>query len=236
VKRALRSRAAQTVTARLVSWYLWTALRTTRWRVEGAEHLALPIRNEPVIVAFWHEALPLLPALWPYVQRRGGRGRPRVLVSKHRDGRFIGAVMRPFGVEVVHGSSSKNGSARDVSEKGGAASMRVLLAQLEAGEHVLITPDGPRGPRRVAAPGVAQLGGLSGRPVLPVGAATTRRRVLATWDAMVVPLPFGRGVIVCGAPINVPRDGWEEALPAIAAAMDEAAAQAAAQAAALCRA
>jgi lysophospholipid acyltransferase (LPLAT)-like uncharacterized protein len=36
---------------------------------------------------------------------------------------------------------------------------------------------------------------------------------------MVVPLPFGRGVIVCGEPIEVPRDGAEAALPRIAAAI-----------------
>ena len=151
----------------------------------------------------------------------GARGTPRVLVSKHRDGRFIGTVVRRFGVRVVHGSSAKYGTARDVTEKGGATSVRVLLGELQAGEHVLITPDGPRGPRRRAAPGVAQLAGLSGAPVLPVGAQTSRRRVLPTWDRMYVPLPFGRGVIVCGKPIPVPREGWEAALPAIEAALSE---------------
>jgi lysophospholipid acyltransferase (LPLAT)-like uncharacterized protein len=99
----------------------------------------------------------------------------------------------------------------------------VLLAELQAGQHVLITPDGPRGPRRQAALGVAQIAGLSGSPVLPLGAQTSRRRVLPTWDRMYVPLPFGRGVIVCGALITVPREAWEASLPAIEAALTEAA-------------
>ena len=223
LKRVLRSAAVQAVTARLVGRYLDFALRTTRWTLSGAEHIARPLANQPVIAAFWHERLPLLPALWILMRRQGATGTPRVLVSKHRDGRFIGDVVRRFGVTVVHGSSSKNGLARDVSEKGGAASVRVLLGVLDAGEHILITPDGPRGPPRRAAPGVAQIAGLSGVPILPIGAQTRRRRLLPTWDAMVVPLPFGRGVIVCGPPITVPRDGWEASLPEITAALSDAA-------------
>ena len=223
LKTLLRSAAVQALTARLVGLYLHAALRTTRWTVIGAEHIGEHVAGQPAIAAFWHERLPLLPALWFHMTAAGATGQPRVLVSKHRDGRFIGAVVRRFGVQVVHGSSSKDGSARDVSEKGGAASVRVLLGVLQAGEHILITPDGPRGPRRRLAQGVAQIAGLSGVPVLPVGAQTTRRRVLPTWDRMVVPLPFGRGVIVCGKPILVPRDGWEGALPAIEAALNQAA-------------
>lgn len=219
LKRVLRSAAVQAVTARLVGAYLYAALRTTRWTVVGEEHLYRYVRGRPAIAACWHECLPLAPVAWLLLRARGASGEPRVLVSKHRDGRFIGTVMRRFGVRVVHGSTSKDGSARDVSEKGGPASMRVLLAGLDEGQHVILTPDGPRGPRRRAAPGVAQLGGLSGACVLPIGAQTSRRRVLATWDRMVVPLPFGRAVLVCGAPIAVPREGWEAALPAIEAAL-----------------
>ena len=226
LKRLIRSAGVQALTARIVGLYLHAALRTTRWTVVGTEHIVEHIAGRPAIAAFWHERLPLLPALWFHMRAKGARGTPRVLVSKHRDGRFIGSAMRRFGVTVVHGSSSKDGSARDVLDKRGVASMRTLLEELDGGEHVLITPDGPRGPRRRAAPGVAQLAGLSGAPVLPLGAQTSRRRVLPTWDRMLVPLPFGRGVIVCGQPIAVERDGWEAALPAIEAALTEAANQA----------
>ncbi len=213
----------QAVTARLVGLYLAFALRTTRWTLVGGDGIEAHIQGAPAIAAFWHERLPLLPALWFLMQAAGARGTPHVLVSKHRDGRFIAAAVRRFGVTVVHGSSSKDGSARDLANKGGAAGVRALLAVLDSGEHVLITPDGPRGPARHAAPGVAQLAGLSGAPIMPVGAQTSRRRLLPTWDRTVVPLPFGRGVIVCGTPITVARDGWEAALPGIAAALNAAA-------------
>jgi len=73
---------------------------------------------------------------------------------------------------------------------------------------------------------VAQLAAASGAPVLPCAAQTTRRWVLPTWDSMVIPKPFGRGVVVCRAPIEVPRLCWQETLPLIAAALTEAATEA----------
>jgi hypothetical protein len=75
----------------------------------------------------------------------------------------------------------------------------------------------------VAAQGVAQLAALGGVPVLPCAARTSYRIGLNTWDRMGIPLPFGRGVVVCGPAITVPRDSWREALPAITAAMNRAA-------------
>jgi lysophospholipid acyltransferase (LPLAT)-like uncharacterized protein len=69
---------------------------------------------------------------------------------------------------------------------------------------------------------VAQLAALSGAPVLPCAARTTRGRRMNSWDRLVLPLPFARGVVAVGAPIAVPRDGAAAALPAIAAALTEA--------------
>jgi lysophospholipid acyltransferase (LPLAT)-like uncharacterized protein len=70
---------------------------------------------------------------------------------------------------------------------------------------------------------VAQLAALAGVPILPCAARTTRRIVLNTWDRMALPLPFGRGVVVCGPAVMVARDSWREALPAITAAINQAA-------------
>jgi lysophospholipid acyltransferase (LPLAT)-like uncharacterized protein len=191
--------------------------------VVGEANLAGPIAGLPVIAAFWHDRLPLIPALWPIMQRQGARGTPHVLISKHRDGRFIAAVVQRFGVRVVHGSSSKNNSARDVADKGAVASVRRLLGVLERGDSILITPDGPRGPARQAAPGIAQIAALSRVPIMPLGAQTHWGSRLPTWDRTIVPLPFGRGVIVVGTPMPVPRDGWPASLPLITAALNAAA-------------
>lgn len=215
MKRLLRHPVTQALLAYLVGLYLGFALRTTRWRLEGGEHLGKIMARPPAVVAFWHERLPLMPTLWLLARRlpEAAPTRVHILVSQHRDGRFIGAAMRHFRIGVVFGSSSR----------GGARGLRSLLALLRDGDLVAITPDGPRGPPRSAAAGVAQLAALSGAPILPCAAQTSRRWVLPTWDRMVVPRPFGRGVVVCGPLIQVPRAGWQEAAPAIATALNVAA-------------
>ena len=217
MKRLLQRPLFQAALARVLGSYLAFALRTTRWSLEGAEHMVPHAAGAPIIIAFWHERLSLMPMLWLLARKtqEGSRSQARVhvLVSRHRDGQFIGAVVSRFALDVVLGSSSR----------GGAKGLRTLLNLLAGGDHIAITPDGPRGPRREAAPGVAQLSALSSVPVLPCAAQTTRRWVLPTWDRMVVPLPFGRGVVVCLPTIAVPRANWQDAVPAIRAAMTAAA-------------
>jgi lysophospholipid acyltransferase (LPLAT)-like uncharacterized protein len=97
--------------------------------------------------------------------------------------------------------------------------LRALLRVLEGGGVAVITPDGPRGPARMAAPGIAQLAGLAGLPVLACGAASSRMRRARSWDRMRFPLPFARAVVVIEAPIAVPRDNPAAALPAITEAL-----------------
>ncbi len=213
LKAFSRRPGVQAAIARVIAGYIWFALATTRWRIEGAEHAAAAARGR-MIAAFWHETLPLMPALF----RRARRSRPALrvtaLASRHSDGRLLGEIMRALGISVVHGSSRRDGR-----ERGGAAGALGLRGALARGDVAVITPDGPRGPRRRAAAGVAQLAGHTGADVLPCGAALRWHVRLGSWDRMVLPLPFGRGVLVCGAPIAVPREGWDAALPEIEAAI-----------------
>ncbi len=215
LKHLARHPSVQSAGAWLLGLYLAFALRSTRWELHGAEHFAPFATGAPVVAAFWHERLALMPMLWLRARRARPPGQSpiHVLVSRHRDGRFIGAIVRRFGVGVLHGSTSR----------GGAAALRRMEAVLRAGGQIVITPDGPRGPARRAAPGVVQVAELAATPVLPCAAQTRWRLTLHSWDRMVVPLPFGRGILVCGEPVTVPEGGWQDALPVIEAALNEAA-------------
>lgn len=210
----LKSPRVRSVLSWLLSWYIRVTLRLQlSLRVEGEENLRLMAGDQPVVVAFWHEALPTIPILWRVALGQGMERPAAVLASRHRDGQMIVSIVRRLGLGVVSGSSSK----------GGVASMRELVKNLQEGVSIGITPDGPRGPARCAAFGVAALAGLSGARILPCGAATTRYFVIKkSWDKMRVPLPFGRMVLVCGAPVTVPRDTWRDALPDIETALNEA--------------
>ena len=81
-----------------------------------------------------------------------------------------------------------------------------MLNRLADGDCVAITPDGPRGPAMKASVGIVNLARLARVPIQPVTYATSRRRLLDTWDRYHLALPFGRGVILWGEPIEIAPD------------------------------
>ena len=190
--------ALRTVLVAGLRGYLGFALRTTRWtiRLSPQSQDWLTGRDGRVaVVAFWHEMLPLSPALWWWAEPHNPALRLRVLISRNQDGRLIADVVAPWRIWSIAGSSDTRGK-----NKGGANALRQMRRSLRHGCLVAITPDGPRGPRRKVQQGALALARLAGAPVVPVGAAC-RSISLKTWDRMALPLPFGRGVLACGDPL-----------------------------------
>lgn len=187
----------------LVRSYLQFALRTTRWTfyiTPEAFPLLIGRNGTNGIMAFWHEILPATPVLCLWAKAVSPGLRVKVLISRNRDGRMIADIIAPWGIGTIAGSSDTRGK-----NKGGAAAFRQMRKALLAGEQVVITPDGPRGPRRVAQPGMAALAGAVRKPVVPVGAYYSGLQ-LNSWDKMVIPLPFGKGRFVCGNPIDIGKN------------------------------
>lgn len=152
-------------------------------------------RGEPAIVAFWHNRLLVMPI--------AGRGHPVcVMISGHRDGEMASRVIERWGFRAVRGSSTR----------GGAAGFLKLLNAFRAGFSPAVVPDGPRGPRYVAKPGVIQLARATGLPIFPVSCAVTRAVQARSWDRLIIPLPFSKVVVVGGEPLTVPREAKGEDL------------------------
>ena len=179
----------------IAGWLLATKVRlikaTMRWRVlHEARRDAILAYPGPVILAFWHNRLMMMVAM-------GTFGRRVVLLqSRHRDGQLASAAIRRFGIATIWGSSAK----------GGASALRALIRAGKAGDWIALTPDGPRGPRMRCQPGIVMLAQRTGAPVVPITWSTSRRKLLSTWDRMIIALPFGRGVLAWGEPIEVPHD------------------------------
>lgn len=205
-KRITRSDIASALLAWLAAWYIRVVFQTLRWTINGLDQLrTCHDRGQGFIFCFWHGRMMMLPAAWHRSRKM------HMLVSDHRDGRLIARTIRHFGIATVTGSSSK----------GGAAALRTILRLLKSGLGVGFTPDGPRGPRMRASLGVVQAARLSGVPIFPTTYSTTRRRLFQSWDRFLLPLPFGRGVLLIGAPIRVARDADEAALERARAEVEE---------------
>jgi lysophospholipid acyltransferase (LPLAT)-like uncharacterized protein len=125
-----------------------------------------------------------------------------MLISAHPDGQIIADAVTYFGVGSIAGSTSR----------GGSVALRTMLKRLKDGECVGITPDGPRGPAMTASIGIVNVARLARVPILPVTYATSRRRMLETWDRFHLPWPFGRGVYLWGEPIEIDTELDEDGL------------------------
>ena len=178
------------------------------WRTEvlGLEHLgAIGERTSGAtrnpgsgrMIAIWHGRM-LLGVSY-------GRERDwAVLVSPSADGDISERMLHAFGYRVIRGSSSR----------GGARALRTMLDELERGSVIVLTPDGPRGPRHAMNPGLAWMSRATGFPVVPTGLVTNRAWRLSSWDAFTIPRPFARVALVFAEPVQVPREVGEAELDA----------------------
>ena len=139
----------------LGSWLLrglYASLRVRHVRQEKID--ATP----QYVLAFWHSHLLLM-------LHARYRKPISALVSQSRDGEMIARVFDHYGVDSSRGSSTR----------GGATRLRDLVRRARAGENIAITPDGPRGPARIAKEGVIIAAQATGLPILPVAFAAKKK-------------------------------------------------------------
>ncbi|MCH2101927.1 MAG: DUF374 domain-containing protein [Planctomycetes bacterium] len=164
-------RALAWLAGALGPWLLRTLGRSWRVRRVGQKYFDVtgPEGQRPVFV-MWHQNAPSGSAVH--------RGEPLVvLASTHRDGEIIARTTRNLGYRTLRGSTSR----------GGARVLRELLTQADPAWGLVLTPDGPRGPRHSVAPGAIYIAAMSGRPVVATGLAAQRQWKLNSWDRMRFP-------------------------------------------------
>ncbi|MGI9517226.1 MAG: lysophospholipid acyltransferase family protein, partial [Pirellulaceae bacterium] len=155
---------------------------------------ARPEYNEHCIFVFWHENLAILLPSWPNIP-------VTLLVSQHRDAEWLVETADFLGFNAVRGSTTR----------GGSAAIRQLKRQCSKSSLVL-TPDGPQGPRRQMAMGPIFLASRLQMPLVPVGIGYDRPWRLNTWDRFAIPRPFSRARIVTGPKIRLPKNLGREAM------------------------
>lgn len=123
-----------------------------------------------------------------------------IISSAHADGQLVRRAAHHMGAKALWGSS----------RRGGARVLREAQKVLEDGNILVITPDGPRGPRMRSQPGTAYLARSTNVPVVPITFATKRQRTLNSWDRFILVLPFAKGTIAIDDPISLPEEGDTE--------------------------
>ena len=202
VKDNLLLRVAPWLAAKIIP-LLYRFLRPETIGNEAVEKLW--VAGRPMILAFWHDQLLMMVKGY-----RGPGG--RVLISASRDGELIAKTMKYFGIGAVRGSSSR----------GGAAAVRAMISAAREPFDLGFTPDGPKGPRHLAKPGVAQLARVTSRPIVPMAFACSHGHRFRSWDRFLLPAPWGRAVYSFGEPLFCQPDETTEAfLARLEKAMDD---------------
>ena len=128
------------------------------------------------------------------------------LISAHRDGRLIARAISHMGLDSVAGSSTR----------GGVEALTKLIRLLRTGKDLAITPDGPRGPIYKVKLGILKTAQKGAAPIFPCAYAASSYWRLKSWDQMIIPKPFSRGIAVIGEPIEVPAKSNDQDLLKIA--------------------
>ncbi|MDP3897273.1 MAG: lysophospholipid acyltransferase family protein [Mesorhizobium sp.] len=181
-------------------------IRFVRWTnpvAEGsADQDAMYSRHKTAIYALWHGQHVMGPVFNPSWHKL------IVMVSKSADAEINALVAEKLGLETVRGSGGREGGRSQ--EKGGARALIALKKALDQGTSVCMIADIPHGTPRQAGLGVITLARISGRPIVGLAIATSRRKVLeSTWDKTTINLPFGRSAFTASEPIFVPADASE---------------------------
>jgi lysophospholipid acyltransferase (LPLAT)-like uncharacterized protein len=172
-------------------------MRTLDYRAIYLDREVDPIlaRGGTRIYVFWHENL-----LIPLYLR--GRCHISMLLSQHRDADILGQVAKLSGFGCVRGSTYR----------GGARALMELFERSRT-NHLAITPDGPRGPRRKLAQGPIYLASKLGLPIVAMGMGYDSPWRAKSWDRFAIPKPFSRARGIVSGPISIPpdldRDGVE---------------------------
>ena len=188
LKQIRKSTHVRSFAAFLIVQYIRLVWLTSRWEFIGTENPE-PFWNSqtPVIGCFWHGRLLMMVKAWQSSQH------VYMLSSNHPDGQIMQKLVQSFGYGTIIGSSSK----------GGRGAVLSIVRALKQKKSIGITPDGPRGPRHRANLSIIQMARLGQVVIFPVSYSSTRGKFMNSWDRFFLPLPFGRGAIFYGAPIEV---------------------------------
>jgi len=209
MKSLLRSPFFAAVLGFLIWSWMALVAYSVRWRIVGAQDAreALGAGPNGIVLACWHETILMMPSGW-YRSIRGWPERSghrlAMMVSLSPDGAAIANAVLRLDIDVVRGSASNKKKA--AKDKGGVRAIAEASRRLREGGVICMTPDGPRGPRRIASAGAVTLARRTGACVVPYAVSSKPAPRLDSWDKFIIPLPFTRGAIVFGPPVRCPRE------------------------------
>lgn len=164
--------------AKVGKWLMTLLIRTCRIHVEGLENFVKIAEREKCILILWHNRLAIIPfVLTEYTPQMIYAA----LVSASRDGEILSSVIHSY----------KQGRTIKVPHLGRYQALQEVIRHVEERKQVvIITPDGPRGPRYEMKPGAAVAALETQAYVITMDWKAARFWEFKSWDRFRVPKPF----------------------------------------------
>jgi len=178
----------QWLVAALVSGMIWCVFLSCRASYRGEGNLK-KFKGKAAIATFWHGRSMMLS---PVAVRMGLKGYG--IFSRHRDGQLMAKFQRMFGMKGIYGSTGR---------KGAVSALMQGARVLKQGNMIILSPDGPKGPRMRVHDGALYFAKMSGAPIIPVCFSCSGAWFQNNWDRYLIVLPFSRMVFVAGEPFYI---------------------------------
>ncbi len=142
-------------------------------------HFITPVGDEQHVCVTWHGELFMSPQAYRHIHKKHPAS---AIISSHFDGSLIAGTLFFLKIRALRGSS----------KKGAAQVLKQAFKSIKSGEEVLITPDGPRGPRHSMSDGAIGIAIKSKLPIFVMNFQAQSFWQINSWDKFVIPKPFTR--------------------------------------------
>ena len=156
---------------------VYMIMRTLWYTTRKKFHYITEIDAQQHVCVTWHGELLMSPQAYRYIHQKQPAS---AIISSHFDGALIARTLAFLNIRPLRGSSRKG--ARQV--------LLQAFKRIKAKEEVLITPDGPRGPRHAMSDGAVGIALKSQLPIFVMNYTCSNYWQLGSWDRFTIPKPF----------------------------------------------
>jgi lysophospholipid acyltransferase (LPLAT)-like uncharacterized protein len=140
-------------------------------------HFITEISEAQHVCVCWHNELLMSPQAYRKIHKKQPAS---AIISSHFDGSLIASTLEILKIRPLRGST----------KKGAKQVLFQAFKSIKSGEEVLITPDGPRGPRHTMSDGAIGIALKSKLPIFVMNYTAEKYWELESWDRFVIPKPF----------------------------------------------
>lgn len=174
LKKFIKSKFVCSAISGAVVFYLWLINKTCRTEIRIHKDAKSIVQSDaPAVFPCWHSRFAAFLPIKQY-------GSFHAVTSAHADGNILQNILLAFDHKPIRGSSRKKAFN----------AMKELIALSPDSMRLVVTPDGPLGPRYKIKGSALRLCLKRGVPVIPMCYSASRAIVLNTWDRFILPIPF----------------------------------------------